>query len=103
MAAVMAEWVVGAKARYGHELEILAGEHCRSETVTAVTLPEYLKGSEVIAAVSTKGYTLGEGYGSLRERTVRVGHMGDHTPDGLSNFLAVVDEALGEVAQHNHG
>ena len=103
MAAVMAEWVAGAKARCGHALGILAGEHCRSETVTAVLLPEYLKGPEVVAAVATKGYTLGEGYGSSRARTVRVGHMGDHTPEGLSNFLAVVDQALAEVAQHNRG
>ena len=97
MAAVLAEWVAGAEARTGHALGILAAEGCRSETVSAVTLPEYIKGPELVAAVSAKGYTLGEGYGSLRERTVRVGHMGDHTAAGLSNFLAVVDEALKEV------
>lgn len=98
MATVMAKWVAGAKVRCGHELGILAGEHCRSETVTAVTLPEYLKGPDVVAAVSNRGYTVGEGYGSLRERTIRVGHMGDHTPEGLGNVLAVVDQVLREVA-----
>jgi aspartate aminotransferase-like enzyme len=99
MAAVTADWVAGAEARCGHSLGILAGEQCRSETVTAVTLPEYIKGPALVAAVSARGYTLGEGYGSLKERTVRIGHMGDHTPAGLSSFLAVVDQALGEVGR----
>jgi aspartate aminotransferase-like enzyme len=97
MAAVLTRWVAGAEARTGHGLGILAAEGCRSETVSAVTLPDSITGPDLVAAVATKGYTLGEGYGSLRDRTVRVGHMGDHTPAGLSNFLAVVDEALKDV------
>jgi aspartate aminotransferase-like enzyme len=94
MAAVMTEWVTRARDRCGHELGILAGEQCRSETVTAVRLPDYLDGSELVAAVATKGYVLGEGYGPLRARTVRVGHMGDHTVGGLRKLLAVVDDVL---------
>lgn len=96
MAGVLANWVAGSEARTGHALGILAAEGCRSETVSAVTLPEGIKGPDLVAAVAALGYTLGEGYGSLRERTVRVGHMGDHTPEGLSNFLAVVDQAVEE-------
>ena len=98
MAAMTAEWVDGSRERCGHQLGILAGKDDRSQTVTAVTLPDYIKGPQVVAAASRHGYTLGEGYGSLKERTVRIGHMGDHTPDGLRELLTVVDQALVEVA-----
>ena len=49
------------------------------------------------AAVRARGYTIGGGYGQLRDTTFRIGHMGDHTPEGLKGCLAVVGEALGEV------
>ena len=40
-----------------------------------------------------RGFTIGGGYGKLKETTFRVGHMGDHT---VTELDAVLD-ALGEV------
>lgn len=94
MAALIERWVAGARQRTGHELGILAAPNNRSETVTAVTLPDYLKGPDIVVAVAARGYTLGEGYGGLKERSVRVGHMGDHTTEGLAGLLAAMDEVL---------
>lgn len=94
MAAAVAEWVAGSQQRVGLELGILAAPDSRSETVTAVTLPAHLKGPEIVAAVARHGYTLGEGYGTLKERTVRIGHMGDHTVAGLAGLLSAIDEVL---------
>lgn len=98
MAAITADWVAGAEALCGHALDILAAKHCRSETVTAITLPPYLRGPDVVAAVMTKGYTIGAGYGSLKDRTVRIGHMGDHTGPGVQGCLAALATSLSEVA-----
>jgi aspartate aminotransferase-like enzyme len=37
---------------------------------------------------------IGGGYGRLKEETVRIGHMGDHTLESLEGVLAVLDETL---------
>ncbi len=68
---------------------VLAPASGRSPTVTCITLPSTLTGSAVAAAVSAAGYVIGTGYGALRDRTIRIGHMGDHTEQGLSGCLKV--------------
>ena len=73
---------------------ILAPASGRSPTVSCITLPPTLSGSAVAAAVGKAGYVIGAGYGALRDRTIRIGHMGDHTESGLSNCLAVVRTVL---------
>ena len=49
------------------------------------------------AAVKARGFTIGSGYGKVRETTFRIGHMGDHTVAGLERCLAVCAEALREL------
>lgn len=88
-------WVDETAARLGIELRVLAPAGSRSPTVTAVALPDGIRGPEVAKAVAARGYTIGAGYGRLRERTIRIGHMGEHTLEGLERCLAVVAEALG--------
>lgn len=73
---------------------ILAPASGRSPTVSCITLPKNLQGSTVAAAVSEMGYVIGAGYGALRDRTIRIGHMGDHTLTGLSDCLTTVQGAL---------
>lgn len=90
MAERVRRWVEG-HARLG----ILAAEGQRSPTVTAVTLPEGVLGSDVAAGVEREGYVIAPGYGKLRDRTIRIGHMGDHTVQGLEGCLAVLDRILG--------
>ena len=87
-------WVDETAARLGVGLGILAPAGARSPTVTAVVLPERLSGPDVARAVAERGYTIGAGYGRLRERTIRIGHMGEHTLDGLERCLGVVGEAI---------
>lgn len=90
MAERVRSWV-GGRTSFG----ILAPEGARADTVTAITLPEGVRGSEVAAAVEAEGYVIGPGYGKLRDRTFRIGHMGDHTLTGLEGCLAVIDRTLG--------
>lgn len=94
MAAYTYEWVARMTERHGIPLRVLAREGLRSATVTAVALPDSVRGDEVVAAVAERGFVIGGGYGKLKATTFRIGHMGDHTVDGLSRCLDVVEQAL---------
>ncbi len=88
------EWAAALGTRHGDALHVLAQEGHRSPTVTSITLPESLPGSTVLKAVKERGFTIGSGYGKNKETTVRIGHMGDHTIEGLERCLAECDEAF---------
>jgi len=46
--------------------------------------------------LKAKGYEISNGYGDIKEKTFRIGHMGDVTPAGVKELLAVMDEILEE-------
>ena len=75
-------------------LAILAIEGSRSPTVTAIRLPERITPGAMVKAVSERGFVIGGGYGTMKDVTFRVGHMGDHTPDRLALCLAACADAL---------
>jgi len=95
MAARTHEWA--AEREDTHGIGVLARPGTRSHTVTAITLPDGVSGGQVVRAAAARGFTVGGGYGALRERTFRIGHMGDHTLGTLERCLAVCDAALGEL------
>ena len=96
--AAMAErtqrWADGLAATYGSGFGVLAASGHRSPTVTSVTLPANVPGTSLVKAVRERGFTIGSGYGRNRDTTVRIGHMGDHTPAALERCLAACDAAL---------
>ncbi|MCL2786798.1 MAG: aminotransferase class V-fold PLP-dependent enzyme, partial [Methanomassiliicoccaceae archaeon] len=47
-------------------------------------------------ALKSKGYEISGGYGEVKSRTFRIGHMGDITPKGIGELLKVMDETLEE-------
>ena len=75
-------------------LELFAPEGQRSPTVTTITLPPDKSGSRIAAELAERGYTIGAGYGKLKDKTIRIGHMGDHTVDELNALLAELEEVL---------
>ena len=83
-------WVDQLAADTGLGFEVLADPGYRSPTVTAVTLPAGLSGPEIVGAAAELGYTLAAGYGKLKETTIRIGHMGDHTITELENLLGAL-------------
>jgi aspartate aminotransferase-like enzyme len=93
MADRCAQWVGIMREQRGVGLSVLAPEGSRSPTVTCVRLPEGTTGPHVVSAMKERGFTIGGGYGKLKETTFRIGHMGDHT---VAELDAVLD-ALGEV------
>jgi aspartate aminotransferase-like enzyme len=92
-------WVHGIAERRGIDVQVLAPEGSRSPTLTVIRLPEKVRGADVIEAVKVRGFTIGSGYGSLKDRTVRIGHMGDHTLDALKRCLHACESALVELVE----
>ncbi len=87
-------WVDALAGRNGEAFAVAATAGQRSPSITSVTLPASLTATEVLRAVNERGFTIGSGYGKNKETTVRIGHMGDHTMEGLERCLAVCDAAL---------
>src|SRR5262249_44711981 len=94
MQKTVEEWIAKAKASTGVDVGILAPAGSRSPTVSAIALPASLKGPDVANALLKRGITLGGGYGKLKDRTVRIGHMGDHTVATVERALGALGEAL---------
>ncbi len=86
-------WVARMAGETGRRFEIVAPPGYRSPTVTAVRLPEEMSGPEVVSRLRERGYAIAAGYGKLKQETIRIGHMGDHTLEQLEGLL----EELGEV------
>jgi aspartate aminotransferase-like enzyme len=96
------EWVQGVSMRRGVDLRIMAPEGSRSPTVTVVVCPNGMRGPDVCEAVKSRGFTIGGGYGDLKDTTFRIGHMGDHTLEGLRRCLHVTENAIAELAERRH-
>jgi aspartate aminotransferase-like enzyme len=94
MQSVTTAWASDLAMNTHPAFGILAPTSGRSPTVSCITLPGSLAGTSVAAAVAGRGYVIGAGYGALRERTIRIGHMGDHTERGLTACLSVVRDVL---------
>ncbi|HUF76364.1 MAG TPA: alanine--glyoxylate aminotransferase family protein [Longimicrobiales bacterium] len=86
------EWVDEMRAA-GVGLEVLAPEGYRSPCVTAIKAPGELA-TEAPKKMKEKGYVIGGGYGKLKPTTFRIGHMGEHTVDGLNAMLDVLSEVV---------
>jgi aspartate aminotransferase-like enzyme len=94
MRSATEDWVVRMQDR-GVEVGILAAEGHRSPTVTSITLPADRSGPQVVAAIKERGWVIGGGYGELSDRTVRIGHMGDHTVEKLEELLEDLEKVVG--------
>lgn len=92
MAARCQEWTRTVGAEYG--LGLFAPEGRRSPTVTAISTPDNRPGPSIVKALKSRGYTIGSGYGKLKESTIRIGHMGDHTLEELDELLNALEEII---------
>jgi len=86
-------WADEMTAR-GIPVRVLAAPGERSWTVTCLTMPPDRKGSDVNAAMKAKGFVISAGYGKLKDSTIRIGHMGEHTVAELDRVLTALAEVL---------
>ena len=53
--------------------------------------------AKIVDSMKAKGKLFGNGYGDLKEKTFRIGHMGDLTVDHMLRFLDLFEESLAEL------
>lgn len=90
-------WVDECQTELGGDLRLLAREGRRSATVTCVMTPGGSSGRAVVRELARRGYTIGPGYGRLKDRAFRIGHMGDHDLPGLERLLDELTGVLSEM------
>ncbi|MDA1266494.1 MAG: aminotransferase class V-fold PLP-dependent enzyme [Planctomycetota bacterium] len=77
----------------GHGLSLLPEEQFGSPTVSCIRAGD-LDVAALVAGLAERGLQISNGYGDLKGKTFRIGHMGDHTEAGLADLLAAADEVL---------
>ena len=96
--AAMAErvwrWADEMRER-GVEVSLVPPAGYRSPTVSCLRIPAGRTGGEITAAMAARGFTIASGYGALKDATIRIGHMGDHTVAELDVLLEALAEELG--------
>ncbi|MEF2145308.1 MAG: aminotransferase class V-fold PLP-dependent enzyme [Desulfovibrionaceae bacterium] len=96
----VAQWAAGIPG-----FDLFAPEGHRSPTVTALLVPEGVSIKQLKAAkesMRVKGYLFDPGYGKLnalleeqkRRLVIRIGHMGDITPELLADYLEALKGVL---------
>ena len=97
MAAQTHAWVQQLAQETGRPFRIFADEGYRSPTVTAIAVPDGVSAEAIVKGAAAHGFVIGGGYGKLKQSTFRIGHMGDHTLDGLSNCLHATRAAIQQL------
>lgn len=87
---VTEEWVGGPGGALGYQFLPRSGR--RSWTVSCLRVPDGMNGRAIAKALTLRGWTIGSGYGSLKEASIRIGHMGDHTEDELRALLEEIEK-----------
>ncbi len=75
-------------------LSILAREGYESPTISCVKTPEGLDGLRVYEAMREKGYELAKGYGELKYKSFRIGHMGYMPESFIDEMLSALKEVI---------
>lgn len=92
-------WVDDVRERRNVDIAILAPEEARSPTVSVVRVPAGMSTTDLRQSIAQRGYTIGGGYGELAATTIRIGHMGDHSVEGLQRCLHACELSLAEIAE----
>lgn len=86
-------WVSEMKGA-GVGIDAFAVEGHRSPTVTTISMPDDIPGSAVVSELRSRGWVIGAGYGKIKDSTIRIGHMGDHTVEELDLLLQELTDIL---------
>jgi aspartate aminotransferase-like enzyme len=62
--------------------------------VSCLKLPDGLTAKAVTQPLAQQGWTIGSGYGKLKDTTIRIGHMGEHTVPALNELLGLIERTL---------
>ncbi len=74
--------------------QLYAPEGYRSQTVTTVDNQRQIDIAALNAYLGERGMRIANGYGPLKGKTFRIGHMGELTPSDVEELLAAMDGYL---------
>jgi len=74
---------------------LFADERFLSDTVTTVTNTRGISVAGLNQELGKRGAEISNGYGPFKEKTFRIAHMGDLTPDDIRWLLGMIDDILG--------
>lgn len=77
-------------ARTERYADLLPPSTAASPSVSTL-VPKHGSAREIVAAMKSRGYTLGSGYGKLKEESFRIGHMGDCSLTDIDEMLDVLE------------
>lgn len=89
MTALVQAW---AEERF----ELFAAMGHRSRTVTAIRNTQETDIGALNAYLAQHDMTIANGYGPLKDKTFRIGHMGDTQPGDVEELLSHIDEFLAQ-------
>lgn len=90
MRDVCVDWVERVEAK-GVDVSLVAEPENRSPTVTCIRVGD---NKPILQKMRTLGYELGGGQKPLAKTSFRIGHMGDHTVQGVRAMLEVLEQTL---------
>ncbi|MBY9008192.1 MAG: alanine--glyoxylate aminotransferase family protein [Candidatus Lokiarchaeota archaeon] len=77
--------------------ELFPEKGYESDTVSTMKNSINIDFEKMISTLLTKGYRIVNGYGSLKNKTFRIGHMGEITINELDNMLEVLTDIISEL------
>lgn len=87
-ANIVREW---AKKNFA----IFADERYLSNTLTTIKNTRDIDVAALNKALGERGYQISNGYGKLKDKTFRIAHMAERTPEEIRELLRNIDEILG--------
>ena len=89
MLTMVEEWVLLHPG-----FSLLPPEGRRSWTVSCLRLPSGVTSDQVVSSMRERGWRIAQGWGDLRDSTIRIGHLGDVTPAALAVLLQALSEVI---------
>ncbi|WP_053956990.1 pyridoxal-phosphate-dependent aminotransferase family protein [Inediibacterium massiliense] len=74
--------------------DLFADEAYASYTVTTIKNTKNISVAELNENLSKYGYMISNGYGNLKEKTFRIGHMADTTLKEVQELLAIIEKII---------
>lgn len=88
MAKIVREWTK-------RNFELFCDEKYSSTTLTTIKNTKEISVAELNKKLGERGYAISNGYGDLKEKTFRIGHMAETTVEEVKVLLAEIDDILG--------
>ena len=78
-------------------VEIFSEENYESDTVSTMENSIDIDFAEMVNRMLLNGFRIVNGYGSLANKTFRIGHMGELTLSNLENMLKILTDVITEL------